>query len=132
VIENVTPATVMTDPAIAWSMARAPSGPAPKTTGSSEPVAPIAFESASIASAAIAASSTDAVGTNHRLCRMCSIASRMRIGQPSVADGLGATDSLGTGVAEGAGSPGSCSMIARLVASSTPMSRNTNSPADQV
>ena len=42
----------------------------------------------------------------------------------------GASD--GTGVGVGAGWPGSCSMMARLTVSSTPMSRKMRSPLDQV
>lgn len=76
-------------------------------------------------------------GMNQRLWRVRSAHSRMRIGQGvSLAPGSGSADALavgdGTGVGDGAGSPGRAAIRARLMASSTPMSRKTNSPLAQV
>ena len=50
----------------------------------------------------------------------------------ALALGDGAADPLGAGVGDGGASPGRAPTIARFTASSTPISRNTTSPLDQV
>ena len=77
VMEKVTPATVIMEPAMAVSSPREPSAPAPKSRGHASARAPRLSTSSSVNTTARATlMATRTVGTNQRLVRRASMISR--------------------------------------------------------